>query len=749
MTDMFSGLASIIILTHNNLEYTQQCLESIFAKTRYPQYEIIIVDNDSTDGTRNYLEDTSIAKENIHILLNDENVGFARGNNQGAEASKGEYLVFLNNDTVVTNGWLTRLVAHLQEPSIGMIGPVTNSASNEAKISVAYGHLQDLDPFADEFTQSHRGETFEIRALAFYCVVIRRDVFRQVGLLDERFGLGMFEDDDYAMRVRDCGYKVICAEDVFIHHWGGASFLQLDQVEYWLLFKENRRKFEEKWGRTWQPHINRPELLPDQVHQLSERNYLLELQLLAESQEGRTDDSFGIVLNRVIEQERTIDELSSTLNDIRTSNAWKIVEFIWNARQYLFPDGSRRAAFLSSVLRNTKSAPKQEPALEQKPGRIRSSAATAKDFSGKVQISTKARQVFILAPQFFDLDGKSVFIGGAERYLIELVNILKQLDREPIVYQSAHGEWEREYQGVPFYGLNTTGDIGKLNVQFHSLLPNNPPVIYMVFNLAAPFHSKSSIGISHGIFWDIEHEDSVDERARAVDFLVASFTNLSHVVSVDTNTINWLRTIQPSLAEKCTYIPNFVDIDEFSPIDRTNRDEINILYPRRLYARRGYWLVHELVPEFLEKYPRVKFTFVGQADQDEEIAVQDLIHNYPGRVDWQTLGMQDMHNAYKKSDITLIPSLNSEGTSLSCLEGMASGNAVIATNVGGLPDLVIGGYNGLLIEPNVNALKQALTVLCEDPELRTLFMQRGREVAENFDLSSWKGKWQKVIKQNL
>jgi GT2 family glycosyltransferase len=79
-------------------------------------------------------------------------------------------------------------------------------------------------------------------------------VFEEVGPLDERFGIGMFEDDDYALRLKAKGYRILCAEDVFIHHWGRTSFSKLDQAAYQQLFEENRRKFETKWGLEWQPH---------------------------------------------------------------------------------------------------------------------------------------------------------------------------------------------------------------------------------------------------------------------------------------------------------------------------------------------------------------------------------------------------------------------------------------------------------------------------------------------------------------
>jgi GT2 family glycosyltransferase len=86
---------------------------------------------------------------------------------------------------------------------------------------------------------------------------MRRAVVNQVGLLDERFGLGMFEDEDYARRVRQAGYRVICAEDVFVHHYGMSSFSKLSDAEYRNLFERNKRLYEEKWGEPWVPHQSR------------------------------------------------------------------------------------------------------------------------------------------------------------------------------------------------------------------------------------------------------------------------------------------------------------------------------------------------------------------------------------------------------------------------------------------------------------------------------------------------------------
>jgi GT2 family glycosyltransferase len=90
--------------------------------------------------------------------------------------------------------------------------------------------------------------------LPLFCAAMRRATMEAIGPLDERFGLGMFEDDDYALRLKNAGFRLVCAEDTFIHHWGRASFSQFDEGRYRHLFDENRGKFEAKWGRRWTPH---------------------------------------------------------------------------------------------------------------------------------------------------------------------------------------------------------------------------------------------------------------------------------------------------------------------------------------------------------------------------------------------------------------------------------------------------------------------------------------------------------------
>ncbi len=251
--------ASVIVVTYNNLALTRLCLESIVRNSDYPNYEVIVVDNNSTDDTPEYLRRLAAQHSHIQIVLNPENRGFAAANNQGIERSTGERLVLLNNDTVVPPGWLSRLLRHLEDPSIGMVGPVTNFTGNEARVAVDYQTLGEMEVFAEELMWANSGCVADIHMLAMFCVAFRRDTHEKIGSLDEQFGIGMFEDDDYSLRVKKRNLRVVCAADVFVHHFGQAAFKELiADGTYDPLFTENRRRFESKWSVRWAPHKNAP-----------------------------------------------------------------------------------------------------------------------------------------------------------------------------------------------------------------------------------------------------------------------------------------------------------------------------------------------------------------------------------------------------------------------------------------------------------------------------------------------------------
>lgn len=238
-------LTSIVIATYNKLEYTQKCIDSIRRYTTEGTYEIIVIDNCSQDATAMWL----LTQPDLTVICNESNLGFPKACNQGIEISRGDAILLLNNDTVVTSRWLDNMLACLySSDTIGAAGTLTNSCSYYQAIPVSYRNLDEMQHFAQDFNQSNPRLWEERLKLIGYNMLIKRSVLNQVGLLDERFTPGNFEDDDISLRIRLAGYRLMLCKDTFIHHYGSVSFSQQRAEAFRKLISDNWQKFWDKWG---------------------------------------------------------------------------------------------------------------------------------------------------------------------------------------------------------------------------------------------------------------------------------------------------------------------------------------------------------------------------------------------------------------------------------------------------------------------------------------------------------------------
>jgi len=235
---------SIVILTFNKLEYTMECIQSIRDYTQNVAYEIIVIDNGSTDGTREWL----LTQQDIITILNEQNLGFPKGCNQGIEISSGNNVLLLNNDVIVTEHWLDRLLAHLYRSNdIGAVGPVTNSAYYYQSVPANYSSIQEMHSFANDYHLKNRGNYEERLKLIGFSMLIKKEVIDKISGLDERFSPGHYEDDDFSYRMLQAGYKLILCKDVFIHHYGHVTFKDQPEPSSSII-SINREKFTAKWG---------------------------------------------------------------------------------------------------------------------------------------------------------------------------------------------------------------------------------------------------------------------------------------------------------------------------------------------------------------------------------------------------------------------------------------------------------------------------------------------------------------------
>lgn len=232
--------ATIVILTYNNLDLNKNCIESVFKYTT-GDFEVIVVDNGSQDKTAEYL--ANLKNSRIKIILNKKNLGFAKGNNLGAKKASGDILVFLNNDTKVTKGWLEPLIKELDNEKTGIVGPkmlYSDSRIQHAGLVISSEHLPRhiYRLFPSDFKPANQKR--EYKAVTGACLVIKRNLWEKVGGFDEKYINGL-EDTDLCFKVRDLGYKVIYVPESVVIHYESISKNRFKHV-----FR-NRELFLKRW----------------------------------------------------------------------------------------------------------------------------------------------------------------------------------------------------------------------------------------------------------------------------------------------------------------------------------------------------------------------------------------------------------------------------------------------------------------------------------------------------------------------
>jgi GT2 family glycosyltransferase len=221
----------IIIPVFNALEYTKQAVETLKRNTHSNMYEVIIVDNGSTDGTKDYL--TKLVQddpEHFRVVTNETNLGFAGGMNTGLRAiatAKWEYVVLANNDLLFSKNWLYQMLECIQfanVKNVGAVGPVSNAAGGTQGVAVGYKTVSEFDQWASEWHQAHDKQWAFAARLVGLCLLMTRKFVDTVGELDERFVGGMWEDNDLCLRGYVKGFNFVVDHSTLVHHYMNKTF---------------------------------------------------------------------------------------------------------------------------------------------------------------------------------------------------------------------------------------------------------------------------------------------------------------------------------------------------------------------------------------------------------------------------------------------------------------------------------------------------------------------------------------------
>lgn len=366
---------------------------------------------------------------------------------------------------------------------------------------------------------------------------------------------------------------------------------------------------------------------------------------------------------------------------------------------------------------------------------------------------------FIVYTKFLD-DSMRLIMGGLEKYIANLGKILVEAGHEVIVFQYARENFSVKFRGFTVVGVKnarSAGDIlrwidknacvcgGGYEVDY-----SRDILIFATDFLIEQSKFKNIIAVQHGIAWDEAEAGSARILSNCTSALkyalraIVKTHRYEHcrcLVCVDYNFINWYRTQVKAIPMNVQCIPNYAEVPPIKP--EKDISNISIVFARRLVYYRGTRLFADASANILKKYPNISITVAGKGS--DESHMREKLGGFPN-VNFTSYSAEDSVNFHSKYNIAVLPTIIHEGTSLSLLEAMSAGCAVVSSNVGGLSNIIIDGYNGLMINPVQSELEEALERLITSPELRQKLSDNAYQtVKEGFSYEKWRKRWLKVI----
>ena len=243
---------SLVMCAHNNLSFSAQAIDKILKNSPQNEIELILVDDGSADGTYEFFESLSSRYPFIHSFHHLKNQGYIKSVNDGLRIAKGQYLVCVNNDVLVTALWLQKLTRCIEcmkpKNEFGLVGPATNFCAGRQQVSGVRYDFDKLEMFAEAFSEKNCNNWMESGFLSGFLLMIKKKVYRELGGFDEQFSPGGFEDNSYCLDARTKGWRAVIAGDTFVHHFGHRTF-DLPEMRHFQrgISFENTQKYLDKY----------------------------------------------------------------------------------------------------------------------------------------------------------------------------------------------------------------------------------------------------------------------------------------------------------------------------------------------------------------------------------------------------------------------------------------------------------------------------------------------------------------------
>lgn len=364
----------------------------------------------------------------------------------------------------------------------------------------------------------------------------------------------------------------------------------------------------------------------------------------------------------------------------------------------------------------------------------------------------------ILYPNYLNPDGKGLSIGGIQTYISNLVPVLHNEGYEVHIYQRSAIDFQEICDNATVHGFKHKDKFSYPLFKYMFIRAKNninaltDLVIFGSEACIVPCDGYKTLAIQHGIWWDIAVTGECSKLKYLYRFLLKSRMAwctikrdalVKTLICVDYNFVNWYRALTLYPKNKLYVIPNFSQTPDLLP--EKKKGPINIIFARRFNIYRGTRLFANAIERIIKEYPEIIVTIAGTGP--DEKYMKDKLGNFP-QVNFITYNSQESLKVHNDKHIAVIPTTGSEGTSLSLLEAMSSGCAVICTNVGGMTNIVIDHYNGIMISPDEEELYLSLKELLDSEQLRIKLSNKAYDtVQSSFSLKTWQKKWTKIIRE--
>lgn len=367
-------------------------------------------------------------------------------------------------------------------------------------------------------------------------------------------------------------------------------------------------------------------------------------------------------------------------------------------------------------------------------------------------------KIAVIESQFllkYDEPEKGITVGGTQRYAFQLGRLLKEQGYNIFFLTKACRSYEGKFEDIGVIKAIVAKNGTRGNKTFSKKVYefckncNADLVCYSDLQIGYFYCYPNSFAIQHGIDWD-----GPSDKFKTIiqNFMyIRAARKFKKIICVDTNYINWCRIRDKSVfnnTKRMTYIPNFADEDMFLYKYKqweANDEPYVLLYARRLVSHRGYEIFLDMCEILYNKGYNIKPILAFEDFAEEQL--KSLTEKYSCHFEVVHPKMNEINQLYYEAFISYVPTRWSEGTSLSAIESLCTGCPIIVSDVGGLANIVIKGFNGDIVEPDVDSFVRATEKILKNPDIRNKWAKNCKEMRFAFGVKRWNDQVLEVIKE--